>query len=199
MTNQKNIPLILLIILAALGIWSYIDAYDRSVWHVEMASVLTVGGLLVITYPFFKFSNTSYIIVSLWLAMHTIGAHYTFERVPFEWVSDLIGSSRNHYDRVAHFVIGLNSFCVAEWFQKTGKAKGLAACAFIGVIFIMAMANAWELIEWAYAEIDGGSTGAAFLGSQGDIWDAQKDMLSDTLGAICAAIFFVWKNGLKKA
>lgn len=199
MTKQKNIPLILLIILTALAVWSYIDAYDRSVWHVEMASVLTVGGLLVITYPFFKFSNTSYIIVSLWLAMHTIGAHYTFERVPFDWVSDLIGSSRNHYDRVAHFVIGLNSFCVAEWFQKTGKAKGLGVCAFIGVIFIMAMANAWELIEWAYAEIDGGSTGAAFLGSQGDIWDAQKDMLADTLGAVCAAIFFIWKNGAKQS
>ena len=124
---------------------------------------------------------------------------YTFERVPFDWVSELIGSSRNHYDRVAHFVIGLNSFCVAEWFQKTGKAKGLGVCAFIGVIFIMAMANAWELIEWAYAEIDGGSTGAAFLGSQGDIWDAQKDMLADSLGAVCAAIFFVWKNGARKS
>ncbi len=197
--KSKYVPLILLIILIALGVWSYIDAYDKSVWNVEMASVILVAGLLVVTYPFFKFSNTSYIIVTLWLIMHTIGAHYTFERVPFDWINNLIGSSRNHYDRVAHFVIGLNSFCVAEWFFKTNRARGLGTCAFVGVLFIMAMANAWELIEWAYAEVDGGTTGAAFLGSQGDIWDAQKDMLADSLGAVCAAIFFIFKYGANKA
>ena len=59
----------------------------------------------------------------------------------------------------------------------------------------MALANAWELIEWIYAEIDGGSAGLAFLGSQGDIWDAQKDMLMDTLGAICASILFYFCAG----
>ncbi|MBR4597068.1 MAG: DUF2238 domain-containing protein [Opitutales bacterium] len=196
--KSKYVPHIILAILAIAAVLSYIGARDPSVWRVEMASVLIVEALLVFTYPFFKFSNTSYIIVSLWLLMHTIGAHYTFEHVPFGWANDLIGSSRNNYDRVAHFVIGLNSFCVAEWFHKTNRAKGVFTCAFIGVIFIMAMANAWELIEWAYAEIDGGSTGAAFLGSQGDIWDAQKDMLADSLGAVCAAAFFVFKFGRKQ-
>ena len=61
---------------------------------------------------------------------------------------------------------------------------------FFGIIFIMAMANAWELVEWIYAEVDGGSAGQAFLGSQGDIWDAQKDMLMDTLGACLGSLLF---------
>ena len=64
--------------------------------------------------------------------------------------------------------------------------------AFFGIVFIMAVANFWELVEWTYAEIDGGSAGLAFLGSQGDIWDAQKDMLMDTLGSIVGCGLFCW-------
>ena len=68
----------------------------------------------------------------------------------------------------------------------------------MGVLFIMALANAWELIEWSYAVIDGGDIGLAFLGSQVDVQDAQKDMLADTLGAILGSGLFVLLNSKKK-
>ena len=71
------------------------------------------------------------------------------------------------------------------------ELSGVVFAAFAGILFIMALANAWELIEWGYAEADGGEVGAAFLGSQGDVWDAQKDMLCDTLGAVFAAFIFL--------
>lgn len=183
----------LTLVLVIIFIRSGINPHDRGVWIVEMTSVLAVFFALLFTYKRFRFSNTAYFIVSLWLTMHAIGAHYTFELVPFGIITDTFGFERNHYDRVAHFVIGLNAFGVAEFFLRKGLANSAKTAAFVGVVTIMAMANAWELLEWAYAEFDGGEVGAAFLGSQGDVWDAQKDMLCDTLGALCAVpIFLFW-------
>ncbi len=190
---DKKFLFALLALLFAVFVWSGINPHDRGVWMVEMTSVLAVFLALIITHRKFAFSGISYAIVSLWLIMHAVGAHYTFELVPFGAVTDAFGFERNHYDRLAHFVIGLNSFGVAEFFLRKKLANSAKTAAFVGVCFIMAMANAWELIEWAYAEIDGGEVGAAFLGSQGDVWDAQKDMLCDTLGAICAVPFFLLK------
>jgi len=177
-------------LLAALFIWSGVTPFDRGVWYVEMTSVLIVFFALVFTFKKFRFSFASYAIISIWLAMHAVGAHYSFELVPFDYFTDFFGFERNHYDRVAHFAIGLNAYGVAEFVLRKKFVNTAGAAAFFGVLFIMAMANAWELIEWAYAEIDGGKVGAAFLGSQGDIWDAQKDMLCDTLGAILSGAIF---------
>ena len=191
---QKKLPFILLISLIALIIWSVISPYDMKVWKVEITSVLVVLCGLILTYRFFKFSNTAYFIVFLWLSLHTIGAHYSFERVPFDFVTNLFNFSRNHFDRFAHFIIGINSFGVAEFLLHKKKVNSPLIAAFFGIIFIMAMANAWELIEWFYAEIDGGDVGLAFLGSQGDVWDAQEDMLADTLGAIFGSTLFVLMN-----
>lgn len=191
MEKQNKFVTYLFFVLVAIFVASGIEPYDRSVWYVEMTSVLTVFFGLVLTYPLFKFSNMSYLIVSLWLILHAIGAHYTFERVPFDWITQIIGADRNHFDRFAHFVIGLNSFGVAELVLRKKFVSGKIMAAFVGILFIMSLANLWELIEWIYAVVDGGETGAAFLGSQGDIWDAQKDMLCDSLGAVAAAIVFL--------
>lgn len=186
----KYVPQALAILIIGVIVWSGIAPYDMGVWYVEIASVLIVFIGLILTYKNFKFSNISYFIVSMWLIMHSIGAKYSFELVPFDTITNLFGFERNHYDRVAHFVIGMNSFGVAEYVFRKGFVNSARVAAFFGIIFIMALANAWELIEWAYAELDGGEVGAAFLGSQGDIWDAQKDMLCDTLGAIFASMIF---------
>ena len=194
---KEVVPVILLLLLSILIIWSYINPFDIKVWYVEISSVLIVTLALVLTYRFFKFSNTAYFIVFLWLVLHTVGAHYSFERVPFDFFTSLFGFTRNNFDRFAHFIIGINAFGVAEFLFRTRRVNSVKVAAFFGVIFIMALANAWELIEWIYAEIDGGEVGVAFLGSQGDIWDAQKDMLADTLGAILGAFIFLYCNRSK--
>lgn len=178
--------------LVAAFVWSGINPYSRGVWYVEISSVLIVFLALVFTFKKFRFSNASYAIISVWLFMHTVGAHYSFELVPFGFITDLFGFERNHYDRVAHFAIGLNAYGVAEFVLRKSVVNSAKAAAFFGVLFIMAMANAWELIEWGYAEADGGEVGAAFLGSQGDVWDAQKDMLCDSIGAAISAFAFVF-------
>jgi putative membrane protein len=122
--------------------------------------------------------------------MHTVGGYYTFERVPFDWVSHAFGFKRNHYDRVAHFAVGFYAYGIAELLvMRRLVTRGWVAALF-GICAIGTIAALYEIIEWIYAALEGGSAGAAFLGSQGDLWDAQKDMLADILGAVFAVALY---------
>lgn len=198
---MKVIPKILALLISCLMVWSFIQPYSRDVWIAEMTPVILVFLLLVVTYPKFQFSALAYVLMSGWLIMHTIGAHYTFERVPFAFVSELLsgwlGEGRNHFDRVAHYIIGFYSFPIAELLVRKRWANVITAGLF-GLFSIMSIAAAYEIIEWQYAVQEGGDAGIAFLGSQGDVWDAQKDMLADTLGAITALVLFYWHRPDKR-
>ncbi len=191
---SHRIPLILTVIITITAICSGFSPTDRAVWYAETMPIFMVLTLLIVTYPKFQFSNFAYILMSFWIILHLIGAKYTFANVPFEWANQylepFLGVGRNHFDRVAHYVIGFYSFPVAEFVLRNKKATlGTALC--LGLFFIMSLAATYEIIEWQYAVIEGGNAGVEFLGSQGDIWDAQKDMLADTLGAITALILFL--------
>lgn len=188
--KTNRFPFILAALLVAVIGWSAYHPAEWTVWWMEMVWVLGVFAALAATYRKFRFSNLAYGIVFIWLVMHTVGAHYTFEHVPMDWLKGLLGTERNHYDRIAHFSIGLNSYLLAELALRRRWVANCRVAAVVGVLGIMAMAAGWEIIEWIVAVQDGGEDGLAFLGSQGDIWDAQKDMLADTLGAIFAAVFF---------
>jgi len=190
MIKNKKFLFSLLFILFAETIWSACSPYDIQVWWTEFLTALFLVLLFVCTYKKFQFSNLAYFLMFLFCFLQIIGAHYTFERVPFDYITQLFGFERNHYDRVAHFTIGLSGFLVSEFLWRKKIITSFKWAAFFGVVFIMAVANFWELVEWTYAEIDGGSAGLAFLGSQGDIWDAQKDMLMDTLGSIVSCVLF---------
>lgn len=193
---QKHaVPLILAIIFIAMSLWAGISPNDRAVWYAETTPLFIVFLALVFTYKKFKFSNTAYILMSVWLLLHTIGAKYTFAAVPFEWgnefLTPIFGDGRNHFDRLAHFSIGFYAFAMSEWLLRKHKCI-FGTALWFGLFFMMSVAGAYEIIEWLYAVIKGGNAGIEFLGSQGDIWDAQKDMLCDTLGAIFSLILFVF-------
>lgn len=193
---QKHaVPLILATIFVAMSLWAGISPNDRAVWYAESLPLFIVFFALVFTYKKFKFSNTAYILMSVWLLLHTIGAKYTFAAVPFEWgnefLTPIFGEERNHFDRLAHFSIGFYAFAMSEWLLRKHKCT-FGTALWFGLFFMMSVAGAYEIIEWLYAVIKGGNAGIEFLGSQGDIWDAQKDMLCDTLGAIFSLILFVF-------
>ena len=180
-------------ILAALYVaWFMVLAVNpvsRQVWVAEAlpAAALFLG--LAFTFPRFRFSNLAYGLMAIWLFWHTLGAHYTFALVPFGWVTDLFGFQRNHFDRVAHFSVGLYAFAIAELVIRQGWARPRAAQV-LALTSIMAVAAGYEIVEWWFAALAGGDAGPAFLGAQGDPWDAQKDMLADTLGALFALLLF---------
>jgi len=172
--------------------------YDRSVWFAENLPIMIIVATLAVTYRWHRFSNTSYILMSFLVFMHTLGGHFTFERVPFDFVTDLFGFSRNHYDRIGHFTVGFYAFPIAEFVTRRRLSNSLVLTALFAIFSIFAVAAGYEIIEWLYAVISAPEQGLAFLGSQGDIWDAQKDMLADGLGAVAATLLYVFMQRRKR-
>ena len=168
-----------------------ISPVDRAVWIIEVIPIVCVYLLLLSTYNKFKFTNISYSLMLVWMVWHTIGGHYTFANVPFDFITDLFDFQRNNFDRVGHIVVGFYAYPMAEFLTRKKYANVIVASLF-GLFFVMSIAAGYEIVEWGYAVIDGGDTGLEFLGSQGDIWDAQKDMLADTVGALISLALFLY-------
>jgi putative membrane protein len=192
-TAAQRLPFVLAAGWAALFLWSAINPASREVWIAELLPVVIVFAGLALSYRHFRFSNTAYLLMAVWLYMHTIGGHYTFAHVPFDWVTDTLGFERNHYDRVAHFSVGFYAYPIAEFVTRK-RLCGPVIGSLLGLFAIMSIAAAYEIIEWAFAAIFGGDAGIEFLGVQGDVWDAQKDMLLDTCGALVAIALFWWRR-----
>lgn len=168
-----------------------ISPVDRMTWFVENLTVWIILAVIIGLYlGGVVFSRIGYALMFVLIYLHTIGGHWTFALVPFDWVTDFFGFTRNHFDRIAHFSVGFYAFAIAEWLWSK-KLVANKFLLFTYPIFIIAtIAMSYELIEWIYAALANPEAGIAYLGSQGDIWDAQKDMLADTLGAIVATVMF---------
>lgn len=189
--TNHTLPGVLLGIYLVLFTVLAFNPIDRPTWLVENATVWIIVGVLGILYwRGIRFSNMAYLLMSVLIFLHTIGGHYTFALVPFDWFTNFFGFERNHYDRIAHISVGFYAYAVAEWIFS----KRLIAHKFLlftyPVFVIAAVAMSYEVIEWIYAAVANPEAGIAYLGSQGDIWDAQKDMLADTMGALFATTLF---------
>jgi putative membrane protein len=172
-----------------------IDPYDRKDWLLENALVFAFVAAMWLARKRFVFSRVSYTLIFLFMCLHAVGAHYTYSEVPYDqaWkaltghsFNALFGWERNHYDRLVHFSYGLLlAYPIREIFLRVAVARGFWGY-FLPLDFTLATSALFELFEWAAAEFFGGDLGVAYLGSQGDIWDAQKDMALAALGAVVA-------------
>ncbi len=183
-------PHILLLLYLLLFALCAIEPHDRAVWWAENIPIMLIVGALIATYRSFEFSAAAYVMMSVLVFLHTVGGHFTFERVPFDFVTDLFGFERNHYDRIAHFTVGFYAFPAAEFLLRKRWVASRWVLYLFPVFLIFFVASAYEIIEWLYAVGADPDAGTAFLGSQGDIWDAQKDMLADGLGSVAAVLLF---------
>jgi len=167
----------------------------RQDWALENVLVVFAVTFVVATYRTIPFSRVSYTLIFVFLCLHVLGAHYTYSETPYdEWgrqlfgisVNELFGLQRNHYDRVIHFTFGLLlAYPVRELFIRVADTKGFWAY-FFPLAVTMASSMFYEIFEWGAALIFGGDLGVAWLGTQGDEWDAQKDMAFASLGALIA-------------
>jgi len=179
----------LLALLAVYTVWwvaMAISPLDRADWAVENVLVLVGAALLGFTYKSFPLSRISYTCIFVFMMFHALGAHYTYAKVPYqEWLPFLEGG-RNHFDRMVHFLYGLLlAYPIREMFLRIGNVRGFWGY-FLPLDLTMSTSMLYELIEWAAAEVLGGDLGAAYLGTQGDVWDAHKDMALASLGALIA-------------
>jgi putative membrane protein len=177
----------LIIAFAIVWIWAAIEPVYPHDWLLENYLVFLSVPVIFIVGRYFKLSNISYCLITLFMIMHVIGSHYTYAEVPFgDVLKDWLGADRNMYDRLVHFSFGfLLAYPVREIFMRIAHAKGFWAY-FLPVDLTFAFSAIYEIIEWRTAANVDLSAGLAFLGAQGDIWDAQKDMLLAGTGAIIA-------------
>ena len=202
-TPHGRYILILAIIFGVEWIALAIYPYDRADWVLENVLVVLFIAVITVSYKRFPLSRISYTLIFIFLALHEIGSHYTYAKVPYdEWtqqifgfsVNKLMGFQRNHYDRMIHFCYGLLlAYPIREMFIRIAQVKGFWAY-FLPIDLTMSTSLMYELIEWAAAVLLGGELGMAYLGTQGDIWDAHKDMAWASIGALIAMIATVCIN-----
>jgi putative membrane protein len=195
--SHRKYLLILGILFAVFWIALAIRPWYRADWAVE--NILVV--LFVIAVAMFHrrmlFSRLSYTLIFLFLCLHEVGAHHTYAKVPYDvWFqkltghtfNSLVGWERNNFDRVIHFLYGfMLAYPIREIFLRVANVRGFWGY-FLPLDLTLSTSSLFELIEWGAAEVLGGDLGAAYLGTQGDIWDAHKDMALASLGALIAMV-----------
>lgn len=203
--SSRQLPSILLAVFAVIWVALAIKPYYRQDWALENLLVAIAVPLLTWSYQHWRFSNAAYVCLFVFFTLHIIGAHYTYSEVPYDrWLEALLGFSvnealgfaRNHYDRFVHLVYGLLiALPSMELLQKRAPPQGLWIWL-LPILFISSHSVIYEMVEWAAAAIFGGDLGAAYLGTQGDVWDAQKDMFLASLGAVVGVSCWLLLRGV---
>ena len=188
----------LLILAALFGIWwvaMAIHPLDRSAWLLENVLAIAGVGLLAVFHRRLLFSRVSYTLIFVFMCLHQVGAHYTYSETPYDvWFqhltgrtfNSLVGWERNNFDRVVHFAYGLLlAYPIREIFLRVVNVRGFWGY-FLPLDLTMSTSMIFELLEWGASVVFGGDLGQAYLGTQGDPWDAHKDMALASLGAVVA-------------
>lgn len=176
-----------ILVFVACWVNSYIGNTDTANWFLENILVFLFLGFLIFSYKKFQFSDLSYLLICVYLCLHVYGSKYTYAENPFGyWLKDYFNMSRNHYDRIVHFSFGfLLAYPMRELFLNWFKFPSWVAWT-LPIEITLSISGFYELIEWAVADVFFKAQGDAYLGTQGDIWDAQKDIFLAFLGAITA-------------
>lgn len=180
---------ILTIVFLVFWVWAAINPTFPQDWLLENCLVFVFVPMIFILGRYFKLSNASYTLITIYMILHIIGSHYGYGQVPFGFtLQKWFHLQRNMYDRLVHFAFGfLLAYPIREVFTRLVSSKGFWTYYF--PFDVIAAASAiYEVLEWWASQTVNAATGIAFLGTQGDIWDTQKDMLMAMLGAILALL-----------
>jgi putative membrane protein len=178
-----------LAIVALVFVWSGISPHDRFTWVLEVFPVILAVPILIYVYPRFRFTPLVYGLIALHAIILMVGGKYTYAEVPFGfWLKDAFGFARNHYDRIGHLAQGFVPAMVAREIlirrSPVGRSRWLP---FFVICFCLAFSAFYELIEF-WTALATGEAAEAFLGTQGDPWDTQWDMMLALVGAIAALL-----------
>lgn len=189
--RPSGIHIVLLILCILVFILSLIKPKSYFIWFLEAFPVVIGVLILVYTYKRFQFTDLIYILILIQISIILIGAHYTYADVPlFNWIKQVYGLSRNHYDRLTHLTQGIiTAFIVRELLIRKLKLKKGVILSILVVCICLAISASYELMEWGAALI-AGNLSDDFLGFQGDKWDTQWDMFCGTIGAIITVCMF---------
>jgi putative membrane protein len=184
---RERTPIIFLVTLCVLLVATSASPYDRLTWLMEVAPVMIVLPILVLTYRQFPLTPLLYVFLFLHAIVLITGGAFTYARVPLGfWMQDLFQFSRNNYDRIGHFFQGLvPALAAREILLRRGSVSSRRMASFLAICVAMAISACYELIEWA-AAVGLGQKADDFLGTQGDPWDTQWDMFMCLIGSVVA-------------
>jgi putative membrane protein len=188
-SHPAALPLSLLGAVATALVVSGIHPHDRTTWWLEVMPVLVAAPLLVGTWRRFPLTPLAYWLIAIHALVLILGGHYTYARVPLGfWMQDLFDFSRNHYDRVGHFMQGFAPAIIARELLIRTSPLGRGKWLFTLVLFsVLGISATYEFTEW-WAALAGGEAATDFLGTQGDPWDTQWDMFLAGCGAIASQL-----------
>lgn len=194
--SKKSFPVILFVLFVLNWFILAVNVRYFEDWKIENWLTVPFALLIYLTHRWFRFSNVSYGLMFVFMMLHIFGSHYTYAEVPFGYfLQDIFMLGRNHYDRVVHFSFGfLFAYPIREIAVRISDTRGVWSYWF-PIEFVLAFSCVYEILEWGVAVIFGGDLGVAYLGTQGDVWDAQKDMFLAGIGATLAMLIIaliVW-------
>lgn len=165
---------------------------DRSLWLIESILPVAVSLVLAFTYKKFRFSNLSYLFMFIFLCLHTFAAHYTYQNTPFdEWLKAAFHTKRSYFDRVVHLTFGLFwTYPFRELLTRAARLRSFWSYA-VPAAVVISLSATFEIIEFVVALI-AGQSGQNYVGLQGDIFDTQKDMALNFIGAIVSMGLLAW-------
>ena len=178
---------------------------DRTTWLLENLIAVPTAIWLLVVGPRSALGRSSRALMFVFLALHAIGSHYTYSHVPYaswaeQWLGLSLDPSRNHYDRAVHLAFGLLVTwpLIELWRPRVPGRDGLAIL--LGLLTSTGLSTLYELLEWGAAAIAAPETGIAFVGAQGDVWDAQKDTALALVGTLLVcAIAWACLRGARRA
>ena len=184
-----RLPLFLAVVVLLGLVWSGSGPYDRLTWFLEVVPVLVAVPLLVWTARSFPLTPLAYALIAVHALILMYGGHYTYALTPFgDWMQDVFGFTRNHYDRIGHLMQGFGPAIIArELLLRTSPLRPGKWLFALVTLSILGVSASYEFTEW-WAAIAGGDAAGAFLGTQGDVWDTQWDMFLAGCGAIVAQL-----------
>lgn len=186
MARRQIVVLGVLMWYLALSLWAAYNPTDRQFWLLASILPSLFVLFLVATHRMMPLSSLSYVAITMFLTLHMIGVRYTYAQVPAgQWLDQALHFDRNHFDRLVHFSFGfLMAYPLEECFRFLGNARGFLLY-YLPVMTVLGLSGLWEIIESWVTELIHPELGLAYLGSQGDVWDAQKDMAAALYGALC--------------
>ena len=195
-TYNKRLLAGLLVWYVLLSIWTAYAPADRQFWLLSSILPGLLVLLLVGTHRFLPLSPASYVLITGFLTLHMIGVRYTYAEVPAgAWLEQTLLLGRNQYDRIVHFCFGfLLTYPIEELFRLTVPLRGWLLYYF-PVMTVLGLSGLWEIVESWVARAVHPELGITYLGSQGDVWDAQKDMAAAMYGALlCTGLLLLYRR-----
>jgi putative membrane protein len=198
--RNKVVSIGLLVWYVIVSLWTALDPADPQFWLLSSILPTLFVLVLVVAHRRFPLSHASYALITAFLTLHTIGVHYTYAQVPVgAWVDQSLHLGRNHFDRIVHFSFGfLLAYPMEELFRLGAGVRGWLLY-YLPVMTVLGLSGLWEIIESWVASAVHPELGITYLGSQGDIWDAQKDMAAALYGALLCVTVIAAARALRGA